>query len=103
MLLVSFKCLPPPQLLQHAYLTTCNLLVQSTTKFFDLSIYLFVYTLLFLMPKRKLPKGFFKQAYNKGFKCNKYIVNGEEIRKKLQPKTEKNYTCVRQKSRASYG
>ena len=90
MLLVSFKCLPL-QLLQHAYLTTCNLLVRSTTEFFDLFIYLFVYTLLFLMPKRKLPKDFFKQARDKGAECSKDIVNGEEIRKKLQPKTEKNY------------
>jgi hypothetical protein len=82
MLPVSFKYLPPPQLLQHAYLITCNL-VRSTTKFFDLSIYLFVYNLLFSMPKRKLPKNFFKQACDKGSKCNKDIVNGEEIRKKL--------------------
>jgi hypothetical protein len=43
------------------------------------------------MPKGKLPKGFFKQVHDKGSKCNKDIVNGEEIRKKLQLKTEKNY------------
>jgi len=44
------------------------------------------------MLKRKLPKNFFKQACDKDPECNKDIVNSEEIRKKLQPKTEKNYT-----------
>jgi len=47
------------------------------------------------MPKRKLPKDFFKQAYNKGFKYNKDIVNSKEIRKKLQPKTEELHSCLR--------
>jgi hypothetical protein len=44
------------------------------------------------MPKRKSPKDFFQRARDKGSESNKDIVNGDEIRKKLQPKTEKNYT-----------
>ena len=43
------------------------------------------------MTKKKSPKDFFKQARDKGSESNKDIVNGEEVRKKLQPKTEKSY------------
>jgi len=53
-----------------------------------------VYTLLSSIPKRKSPTDFFKQACDKGSKRNINIVNSEEIRKKLQPKTKKNYTVV---------
>jgi hypothetical protein len=39
------------------------------------------------MQKKKSPKDFFKQARDKGSESNKDIVNGEEIKKRLQPST----------------
>jgi len=43
------------------------------------------------MPKKKSPEDFFKRAREKGSNINKEIVNGTEVKKPLQPKTQKNY------------
>ena len=68
MLPASFKYLPPPQLLQHTYLTTCNLLVQSTTEFFNIFIYLFVYTYLTVLnAEEKVTQGLLKPGLRQGF------------------------------------
>jgi hypothetical protein len=96
MLPVSHKYRLAPYLLLPAYLTTCNPFVRSISVYLLVAAYLLACThliaLIFSMPKRKLPKDFFQKARDKGSESNKDIVNGDEIRKKLQPKTEKNYT-----------
>ncbi len=44
------------------------------------------------MPKRKAPEDFFKKARENGSEMNKdTLVTGEEVKKKLQPHTEKRY------------
>ena len=43
------------------------------------------------MPKKKSPEEFFQRARKKGSDISKGIVNGDEVRKELQPKTGKNY------------
>jgi hypothetical protein len=43
------------------------------------------------MPVRKFPKGFFSQARKRGSETNKDIVNREEVKRGLQPKTRDNY------------
>lgn len=43
------------------------------------------------MPKEKSPADFFQRAREKGSDINEEIVNGTEIQKHLEPKTEKNY------------
>ena len=42
------------------------------------------------MPKKKSPEDFFRRAREKGSDANKEIVNGTEVQKHLEPKTEKN-------------
>jgi len=44
------------------------------------------------MPKKKTPEDIFQRARENGSDINKEIINGTEIKKHLEPKTEKNYT-----------
>lgn len=43
------------------------------------------------MPKKKPPKNFFQRARENGSERTTDIVNGDEIKKKLVPGTERNY------------
>jgi hypothetical protein len=43
------------------------------------------------MPKKKSPKEYLQRAREKGSENNKDIVDGTEVKKRLQPKTENNY------------
>jgi len=43
------------------------------------------------MPKKKSPEDFLQRAGEKGSEINTEIVNGTEIKKHIEPKTDKNY------------
>jgi hypothetical protein len=52
--------------------------------------FVLVITLLFLIPKKQSSEDVFKRACENGSERNKDVVNGEEIKKNLQPNTEDN-------------
>jgi hypothetical protein len=45
---------------------------------------------LYLMLQQNSVKDFFSKAYKRGFKTNGDIINKEEVKRELQPKTKVN-------------
>lgn len=43
------------------------------------------------MPKKRSPKGYLQRARENGSENNKDIIDGTEVKKQLQSKTENNY------------